>query len=329
MKTLAQAAREAANRLAEAGADSPRLSAELLLAHALGVTREHILLHHDHILSEAAAGSFEALVARREQGEPVAYLLGSREFYGLDFHVRPGVLIPRPETEHTVEAALAAMDELDASAGRAGLAGRADKVDQTGHAGRADKTDRINQAGNAGRAEQAGRAGRFADLGTGSGALAVTLAVSRPEWRGLALDRSPEALAVARENARRHGVEDRLLLLRADFTQALPARELDLIVANPPYLSEAELAEASREVRDFEPREALVAGPTGLEDLEALLPRAYAALRPGGRLFVELGWKQGPAALELASRAALGPWRGARIVKDYAGLDRVLAVEAV
>jgi len=164
----------------------------------------------------------------------------------------------------------------------------------------------------------------FADFGTGSGALAVTLAHERKAARGLAIDLSSKALEVARLNARRHGVEERLQFLCADFMRlTLAPASLDLVVANPPYVTEAEYAELSPEVRGFEPATALVSKEEGLLHLRGLLPVAAQALRPGGVLLCELGCGQGARALALASAAALG-FAEIAILKDYAGLDRVL-----
>jgi release factor glutamine methyltransferase len=164
----------------------------------------------------------------------------------------------------------------------------------------------------------------FADFGTGSGCLAVTLAHVFPKARGLAIDLSGRALEVARGNARAHGVDDRLEFLCADFTcLALIPGSLDLVVANPPYVSEEEYAGLSPEVRAFEPREALESAEDGLWHLRALLPVAARALRPGGTLLCELGCDQGPRGLALAQDKALGLAKAA-ILKDYAGLDRIL-----
>lgn len=261
------------------GVDSPRLSAELLAAHALGCERLQVVTDLNRTLAGPQADRLRTLLDRRAAGEPAAYILAEREFYGLPFAVSPAVLIPRPETELLVDAVLAHFPR-DA-------------------------------------------AFRFADLGTGSGILAVTLAHLFPRSRGLAVDRSPEALAQAAGNARLNGVEDRLSLVRADFTRPFLVRSgLDLVVSNPPYLSEAEYREVSPEVSGFEPRQALVAGPAGDECLEPLLPLAGQALRPGGLLLVEFGWTQGPRVLDLVT--ACGLFARAEVRRDLAGLPRML-----
>lgn len=265
--------------LSAQAADSPRLSAELLLARVLGIDRLGLFRDPGRSLSEAQDAAFQALIERRAQGCPVAYLLGEKEFFGLPFRVCPDVLVPRPETEHIVEEVLRRLPK---------------------HAPL-----------------------RFADLGTGSGILAVTLATLFPQARGLAVDVSRAALAVARDNALAHGVAERLVFVRGDCCRPLLRDAgLDCLVSNPPYVSEAELASASREVRDFEPSLALCGGADGLSCIRALLPLAAKALRPGGLLLVEIGAGQGPMVLALARGAGLC---GAEILKDLAGLDRVLA----
>ena len=278
--TIAQALRAATAELAALGLDAPRLSAELLAAKALGLSRLGLIMQAKDFLTGEALAAFRSLMARRAQGEPVAYLLGEKEFYALRFRVTPDVLIPRPETELIVEEAL--------------------------------------------RLFAADAPLRFADFGTGSGALAVSLAHVFPNARGLAVDLSPQALAVARGNARLHGVEDRLEFLCADFTRvAMPAASLDLVVANPPYVSEAEYAGLSVEVRSFEPGLALVSPDAGLAHIFGLAPVAAQALKVGGTLLCEFGASQGRAVLEFFSQAEHGFDRPV-ILRDYAGLDRVL-----
>ena len=279
--TIAELLAEADALLREAGVDSPRLSAQILAAHALGCDRVRLVVDARRVLGAGEAAGVRALVARRAAGEPVAYILGEKEFFGLDFAVSPAVLVPRPETEHLIE-------EAERRLGR-------------------------------------DAAISFADLGTGSGCIAVTLAVRFEGARGLALDRSAAALDVARGNALRHGVDGRLQFLRGDMggVWARPA-SLDLVVSNPPYVSEAEYRTVGFEVADYEPRSALVpdmggtsgkeggeasgdapavAGKSdGLECYRALTPRAAEALRPGGLLLLEIGWDQGRSVPRRARR---------------------------
>ncbi len=317
----------------EQGVDSPRLSAELLVAEALGMERRDLLkrlvLEPDFALPPEALDRAGEYAARRAAGEPAAYILGRREFYGRDFLVTPATLIPRPETELLVETAAKAANGMFSGAGA-----------------------RRSQA-----AEARFPAGRpvFADFGTGSGCIAVTLALLLPGWRGLALDISPAALDVARQNANRHGAA--LDFLLADFTRPpLAPGSLALIAANPPYVSAAEYAELSPEVRRFEPETALVSGPAlplgntganspaergafvapgkspsvlapvvchdGLAHAFAVIGQAERLLIPGGWLVMEAGCAHGPALLARAS----GPtWVETRILRDLAGLDRILA----
>ena len=264
--------------LAEKGVDAPRLSAQLLLAQALDLDRLGLILAMDRPLTPTELDAVRPLVARRGRGEPVAHILGLREFYGLDFHVTQATLIPRPETELFIDRAKALFPGQGPAA--------------------------------------------FADLGTGSGCLAVILAVTFPEAVGLALDASPAALAVARDNAERHGVGQRITFLEADFT-ALPQRVggYDLIVSNPPYVSEAEYRECSREVRDFEPKSALVPGETGLEAIPAVARTAFAALATAGWFLIEIGWRQGPDAAALVAAAG---FTDVAVRRDLAGHDRLV-----
>jgi len=278
--TIAEALRAATAELSALGLDAPRLSAELLAAKALGTTRLGLILRARDPLEGQPLNAFSSLMDRRAKGEPVAYLLGEKEFYGLAFRVTPDVLIPRPDTELIVEEAL--------------------------------------------RLFPAPAALRFADFGTGSGALAVSLAHVFPNARGIAVDLSPKALDVARHNACEHGVAERLEFLCADFTTLeLAPGSLDLVVANPPYVTEDEYALLSPEVREFEPQIALLSPDAGLAHIRGLAPVAARALKPGGVLLCEFGSGQGRAVLELFNDPASGFVQPV-ILRDYAGLDRVL-----
>lgn len=304
--------------LRESGVDSPRLSAEVLLAHALGLGRgellKRLILEPDAPLSHEKGLLAEKLALRRARGEPVAYITGIKEFYGRDFVVSPATLVPRPETELLVDLAL-----------------------EEAHRHPADQ------------------GGLFADFGTGTGCIAVNLALALPRWQGLALDVSREALSAARTNARRHNVRN-LGLVRADFLfpPLAPAR-LDLLVSNPPYVSEEEYAVLDREVRDFEPKSALVpslprsgaraflpagrddetarsgraedvlfspGAMTGIEHAVIILQKASELLKPGGLLLMEIGHTQ---ARPLLDALVPGTWTEGTVHKDLAGLDRVLA----
>lgn len=263
-----------------AGVDSPRLSAEVLVAHALGCSRLSLVVDRSRELTSQELEVIESLVGRREQGEPVAYILGEKEFYGLDFSVTPDVLIPRPETEHIVE-------EVE-------------------------------------RLYPRDKALCFADLGTGSGILAITLAVLFPNAHGVAVDISSAALAVARENAKRHGVADRVEFRQGDFTTELfSAESLDLVVTNPPYVTEDEFEAASHEVTRFEPTGALVSGPDGLDHIRAMMTAIERCLKHDGLMLLEMGCGQGDGVVKIIKEqcSALGP---VKVLKDLASHDRVV-----
>lgn len=261
--------------------DSPRLSAQLLVAKGLGLDRMGLFLDLDRPLTERELAGVRPLVARRGKGEPAAYILGTKEFYGLEFLVSSAVLIPRPETECIVDTVLALFPP-DASPD-------------------------------------------IADLGTGSGCLAVTLAARLPRARLTALDASAPALAQAARNAAHHDLEARITFVNASFQDLpIPPDGFDCIVANPPYVSEAEFADLSREVADFEPKAALVPGPTGLEAFPAVIAAARCALKPGGSLLMEIGWKQAEAVRAMLEAPDM-PFEAVAVRKDLAGHDRVVS----
>lgn len=267
-------------------ADSPRLDAEVLLAHAMGCKRIELYTSFENIPTDAQRTAFRDLVRRRAEGAPVAYLVGSREFYSLKFAVTPDVLIPRPETEFLVVALL-------------------------DHA-----------------KPRAGEPLAIADVGTGSGILAVCAAKHLPQCRVTAVDVSPAALRVAAQNAAAHGVAERIELLESDLFAGVPSeRRFDFIVSNPPYVAEGEMAAVAPGVKDFEPRGALVAGPRGTEVIEALIPQAAERLQPGGVLLVEISPMIHDAVRTLVEgepRLELLP-----TVKDLARLPRVVQARQV
>lgn len=285
--TVRDCVAQARARLEQAGVDSPALSAEILTAHVLGMRRLDILVHADKAVAAPDLARIQECVERRAAGEPVAYLLGEKEFFGYDFYVDRFTLVPRPETELLIEA-VQSIFPRDA-------------------------------------------AFQFADLGTGSGCIAVTLALEFPGAQGCALDLSEGALAVAQKNAERHGVASRVEMRHADFgSDFAPEASLDLIVSNPPYVSEDEYAEVSVEVADFEPKTALVPAEgegrsDGLECVRRLAPHVARLLRPGGWFLMEYGWKQGPAVAEILG--AVSEFQTVKICKDLAGLDRYVVAQ--
>ena len=273
MPVNAGAALEAARARLAATSKAPRRDAGLLLAHVLGCDQTALLTHPERLLSAAEWQQFDRLVERRLASEPMQYLTGEQEFFGLSFEVSPAVLIPRPETEHLVEAVL----------------------------------DRF------GREEEV----RIVDVGTGSGAIAVSLAHAMPRSRVTAVDLLPAALAVARRNAERHGVIDQLVLLPSDLLAEVGGTDFDAVVANPPYIATAEVLEP--QVANYEPHSALYAGPTGLEVYERLIPQAARVLKPGGWLMLEIGYGQSSALKNL-----MHGWAGVTLVNDLQGIPRVV-----
>jgi release factor glutamine methyltransferase len=262
--------------------DQAAIDAEVLARSAAGWDRAEYLTRRDTPVEAAIAGRYDALVARRERREPVAYILGRREFWGLDFVVSPGVLIPRPETEFIVEAALAR------------LADRA-------------------------------RAWCIADIGTGSGCLAVALAVELPQAHVTATDISEDALVIAAANAARHGVAARITLLRTSLLDEAPG-PFDLIVANPPYVPRAHQATLSPDVRDHEPDAALYGGgEDGLDEIRALLGQARSRLAPGGWLQMEFGFGQADAVR--AAVGAAGHLRLVDVLRDLQGHERTIVAQ--
>jgi release factor glutamine methyltransferase len=279
---------------------SHRLAAELLLQHALGRDRTFLYSHPEDEMGTAEAEHFQKLVARRAAGTPTQYLTGKQEFWGIEFHVGPGVLIPRPETEHVVEVALRRLKPKCTS----------EKSDQTLRRERLERTLRI------------------VDVGTGSGCLAVALAHEVPAARVWATDISRTALTFAWRNSVRYDLEARIEFLEASLLtpfllggEAENAVPFDLIVSNPPYVANGDLAGLAREVREHEPEEALVAGPTGLEIHRLLVRQAEKVLTPSGVLVLEVGAGQATSV-----RALFGEgWGDISVTNDLAGIPRVVS----
>lgn len=249
--------------------------AALLLIHAVGVTRAAMIAEPERALTAEQARAYEALIARRLKNEPIQYITGEQEFYGLALRVTPAVLIPRPETEHLVEAVLAEMDVRE----------------------------RV----------------RVLDVGTGSGAIAIALASRLPRAEIVGVDISRAALEVARENAARHGVSGRVRLVESDLLGGLAGEGFDAIVANLPYVAEGEREGLHPQVREWEPSQALFAGVDGMDVYRRLVPQAWAALRRGGLLAMEIGQGQREAIAEL-----LAGWGEVRFVEDLRGIARVV-----
>jgi release factor glutamine methyltransferase len=286
-------------QLRAAEVSSHTLTTEVLLMHALGRDRAWIYSHPEEFIDPATAEKYFALIARRAAGEPTQYLTGKQEFWGLDFEVTPAVLIPRPETEHVMEVALARLGE------------RGFKI----HMDTGARRETLH----------------VADVGTGSGCLAVALARELPHAKIIATDISPAALEVARRNAIRNNVADRIDFVETDLLPTPTADEspsplFDLIVSNPPYIADSEAATLQREVRDHEPRSALFAGPIGIEIYTRLIAEARNQLHSRGLLVLELGHDSAPRVQAIFD-ADSASWTNVAITLDLAGIPRVLAAE--
>jgi release factor glutamine methyltransferase len=253
-----------------------RSDAILLLRHVLGIPHAEMYAYRERPLTGLQTEAFNASLQQRLHGTPVQYITGEQEFFGLPFHVTPDVLIPRPETEHLVEAAIACLKDLPTP--------------------------------------------RIADVGTGSGAIAVSLAHALPHAEVTALDISPAALAVARQNATVNQVANRIRFLESNLLAAVAEERFDAIVSNPPYVAESERKSLPAEVREYEPAQALFAGPTGLEVYRRLIPDALALLRPGGWLMMEIGQGQRDRVRALLPDA---DWDAVEFVPDLQGIPRV------
>ena len=289
--------------LREAGVPSFTLSAELLLLHVAARDRTWLYSHPEENLPQEITDRFFALIARRAAGEPTQYLTGKQEFWGLEFEVTPDVLIPRPETEHVIEVALdrLALREL--------------------RAGRPQKT--------------IGEGLQIADIGTGSGCIAIALAKELPKAEFVATDVSRAALEVAGRNAVRHGVGERIRFVQADLLERSREERLtsgettapllfDLVASNPPYIGRREAPTLAREVRDHEPEIALFGGEEGYELYGDLIAQAASNLKPGGLLVLELGHETLPAVQPLFDAAN---WTRVGVTNDLAGIPRVIAAE--
>jgi release factor glutamine methyltransferase len=259
--------------------ETPRLDAEVLLAHVVGCPRIQLYTRYDELATDDARGKYKQLVLRRIEGCPVAYLVGYKEFYNLRFAVSPAVLVPRPETEILVLEAIRLAKPLAAP--------------------------------------------KVLDVGTGSGAIAVTLSKHLPHARVSAVDISSAALEVAQRNAQTHGVFDRIQFVLGDLLGEFRDDErFDVIVSNPPYVATEAMARLPETVARFEPHQALDGGPQGLAVIERLVKAAKDHLVPGGHLLIEIGADQGNLVAALTDR--LGGYEKVTILPDHAGLPRVL-----
>jgi release factor glutamine methyltransferase len=257
------------------------MNAELLIMFTLDCNRAYLYAHPERELTADEASRYDAALTRRATGVPAQYITGHQEFWGMDLIVSPAVLIPRPETEHVIEAVLELTKPI---------------------ALKRPSTPPVN----------------IVDVGTGSGAIALALAKELPTAEIHATDISSAALEVARANAARHELAARVTFHRADLLAGLSAGPFDLVVSNPPYVGESEEDQVQLEVRKFEPRDAVFAGPTGLEIIERLIPQAHEALRPGGWLVFEIS-----GTIADRVRNLLAGWDEVAIKNDLQGIPRV------
>jgi release factor glutamine methyltransferase len=269
------------NAIDESAQSIARRDAETLLTHILECDRAFLLAHSDDPLCAEHLAQLRALTARRAAHEPLQHLTGQQEFFGLTLRVTPDTLIPRPETERLVEAVLNFVAEKPAPA----------------------------------------HSLRILDVGTGTGAIPIALAKHMPTAEIVATDISHAALAIARENALRHGLSDRIRFVESDLLIALAGESFDIIVCNPPYVSLDDASTLTPEVRDHEPHLALFAGNDGLEIYRRLIPQAHTALIPGGLLALEIGFGQ---SLSVRSLLEEHHWHNVRVLDDYAAIPRVV-----
>jgi len=285
------ALREAIAQLEREHVSAAPFTAEVLLMHTLGRDRAWIYAHPEHELDTAAREQFFSLVARRASGVPAQHLTGHQEFWGLEFEVTPDALIPRPETEHVIEVAL---DRLGVSPDSASSPIRQKEF-------------------------------RIADVGTGSGCIAIALAYELPAAQIVATDISPAALEVARRNAARH-TASRIEFIECNLLAALlhESRSYDLIASNPPYIARRDAATLAREVREHEPQAALFGGETGVELYAPLIAQAAKLLKPGGTLVLELGYD---SAEHVSQLLEIREWTDVKVTNDLAGIPRVASAK--
>jgi release factor glutamine methyltransferase len=280
--TIAEAIKEAGERLRAGSVPNDLLDAQILLAEALGKDRTYLIINLTRQLPEDLLSKFRAMIYQRAAGEPLQYITGRQEFFGLEFEVTPDVLIPRPETELIVEETI--------------------RVVERHHIAHPV----------------------IVDAGAGSGCIAVALARELAEARVVAIDISESALRVARRNAARHGLGDRIGFIASDLLEALAEEEFaDFILSNPPYVSEEEMPSLQREVRDWEPRLALTDSNDGLSFYRRLLKDAPSRLKPGGYLICEMGYKQSERISAMVNHEV---WGTAPLLDDLQGIPRTIVL---
>jgi release factor glutamine methyltransferase len=286
LTTISESINEGAQRLRDASLDHERQTAGALLCHVLDVDRTHLLMAPAEPVGDEHYGAYLELIDRRVSGEPLQYIIGRQEFYGLDFKVAPGVLIPRPETEFLVEHVIKLSRERNSPT-----------------------------------------APLIVDMGTGSGCIAIAVAVNLPAARVIATDISAPALAIAAHNAAMHGVQGRIEFVEGDLLAPLARLGLehavDFIATNPPYVPAPELPHLQREVREHEPYVALAGGPEGLNFYAQLLAECPTYLRQGGYLVCEIGYRQLESVMQMISSDS---WQVAGVIEDLQGFPRTLSI---
>jgi len=290
---LRETLQSAITRLTTEHVPSPRMNAELLLMFTLACDRAYLYAHPERELAPEENARYNEALTQRARGVPAQYITGHQEFWGLDFIVTPAVLIPRPETEHLIETVLPLAKPM--------------------------------------------KAPRIADVGTGSGAIALALAHELPEAEIHATDNSPAALEIAEANAARLQLEFRALpngehqrrifFYDTSLLAGLETAAFDFVVSNPPYVGESEEDEVQLEVRKFEPRPAVFAGPTGLEVIEKLIPAAHRALKPGGWLVLEISGTIAHGVHGLLQESGERSWQAVKITPDLQGIPRIASAQ--
>jgi len=338
--TVLEVIQHSARFLEGKGVESPRLQGELILAHVLKLPRLQLYLKFDQVLADTEVAAARELVQRRGRREPLQHILGTANFCGLDLWVTPDVLIPRPETELLAERAVTFLKTIQADRiPRPEVRNNAESRVPNKLPAEAAGEHQENVSSSFGprdsdlvrpsdfelrNSDQSllTSAATILDLGTGSGCLPIYLAHELPSVRVTTVDISPGALTVARENARRHGVLDRVEFLEGDgFAALTPERRFDLIVSNPPYIPSAEIATLEPEVRDHDPRLALDGGVDGLDFYRRIATEAAPWLKPGGRLMLELGHDQAAAVRGICERQM---WVVEAVEADYSRIPRIL-----
>jgi release factor glutamine methyltransferase len=297
---LGDALKSAIQRLTSAQVPSPRLNAELLLMFAIRCDRAYLYGHPEHELTAEEESIYENALAQRLKGIPAQYITGHQEFWGMDLIVSPAVLIPRPETEHVIEEVLARVS--------------------TGRVGRTLLSDQ--SLSNSSIQKMSAEGPRIVDVGTGSGSIALALAKELPQAEIHATEISSAALEIARANAARHQLESRIQFHETDLLAGIEKNAYDFVVSNPPYVGESEQDQVQMEVRKFEPRNAVFAGPTGLEVIERLILQARDALKSGGWLVMEISGTIAGRIQQL-----LSDWENVRITNDLQGIARVAVAQ--